>query len=135
MRKRFETQGHVLAACTAIHNDAINEIEKYELFSENPEDLKLIYQKLTTTMETLEMCSSGNKSVEQPGISGYTVVVVMVLVVTVAVAVATVVVVYGIGFWLDSRYLDKSCAAYIHRTVEIKVTPWSRMIKTTVTSG
>ena len=33
---------------------AMNKIEKYELFSENPEDLKLIYQKLTTTMEKLE---------------------------------------------------------------------------------
>ena len=53
-QKENETQEHVLATCPAIHNDTTNKIEKYELFSENPEDLKLIYQKLTTTMEKLE---------------------------------------------------------------------------------
>ena len=53
-QKENETQEHVLATCSAIHNDTTNKIEKYELFSENPEDLKLIYQKLTTTMEKLE---------------------------------------------------------------------------------
>ena len=53
-QKESETQKHVLATCPAIHNDTTNKIEKYELFSENPEDLKLIYQKLTTTMEKLE---------------------------------------------------------------------------------
>ena len=53
-QKENETQEHVLATCPAIHNDTTNKIEKYELFSENPEDLKLIYQQLTTTMEKLE---------------------------------------------------------------------------------
>ena len=55
-------------------------IEKYELFSENPEDLKLIYQKLTTAMEKLEMCSSWNKPAERPGKPGYTHVVVVIAV-------------------------------------------------------
>ena len=51
--KRWTNVG-TTATCPAIHNDTTNKIEKYELFSENPEDLKLIYQKLTTTMEKLE---------------------------------------------------------------------------------
>ena len=54
MSKENETQEHVLATCPAIHNDTTNTTEKYEVFSENPEDLKLIYQKLKTTMEKLE---------------------------------------------------------------------------------
>ena len=54
MSKKNETLEHVLATCPAIHNNTTNKIEKYELFFENSEDLKLIYQKLTTTMEKLE---------------------------------------------------------------------------------
>ena len=54
MSKRNEKQEQVLATCPGIQNDTTNKIEKYELFSENPEDLKLIYQKLTTSMEKLE---------------------------------------------------------------------------------
>ena len=71
-QKENETQEHVLTACPVIHNNPNNKIEKYELFSENPEDLKLTYHKLTTIMRKLELCSSWNKSVEQPGTSGYT---------------------------------------------------------------
>ena len=71
-QKENETQEHVLIACPAIHNNPNNKIEKYELFSENPEDLKLTYHKLTTIMRKLELCSSWNKSVERPGTSGYT---------------------------------------------------------------
>ena len=73
-----ETQEHVLTACPVIHNNPNNKIEKYELFSENPEDLKLTYQKLATIMRKLELCSSWTKSVERPGTSGYTHVVVVV---------------------------------------------------------
>ena len=39
MWKRNETQEQVLATCPGIQNDTMNKIEKYELFSENPEDL------------------------------------------------------------------------------------------------
>ena len=42
-QKENETQEHVLTACPVIHNSPNNKIEKYELFSENPEDLKLTY--------------------------------------------------------------------------------------------
>ena len=41
-------------------------------------------------MKKMKMCSSWNKSVEQPGITGYTHVVVVVVVVAVVVAVAVV---------------------------------------------
>ena len=60
--KRNETQEQVLVTCLGIQNDTTNKIEKYELCSENPEDLKLIYPKLTTSMEKLEMCNSWNKT-------------------------------------------------------------------------
>ena len=53
-------------------------LKKYELFSENLEDLKRTHPKQTTTMEKLEMCSSWNKPEERPGIFGYTHVVVVV---------------------------------------------------------
>ena len=56
MSKRKETQEHVLATCPAIRNDTTNKIEKWELFSENAEDLKLIYPKLTTTTERIGKC-------------------------------------------------------------------------------
>ena len=39
MSKRNATQEQVLATCPGIQNDTTNKIEKYELFSENPEDL------------------------------------------------------------------------------------------------
>ena len=60
--KRNETQEQVLVTCPGIQNDTTNKIEKYELCSENLEDLKLIYPKLTTSMEKLEMCNSWNKT-------------------------------------------------------------------------
>ena len=77
-QKENETQVHVLTACPVIHNNPNNKIDKCELFSEKTEDLKLTYQKLTTIMRKLELCSSWNKSVERPGTSGYTHVVVVV---------------------------------------------------------
>ena len=78
-QKDNETQEHVLTACPVIHNNPNNKIEKYELFSKNPDDQKLTYQKLTTIMMKLNLCSSWNKSVERPGTSGYTHVVVVVV--------------------------------------------------------
>ena len=40
MSKRNEAQEQVLVTCPGIQNDTTNKIEKYKLFSENPEDLK-----------------------------------------------------------------------------------------------
>ena len=57
-QKENETQDHVLATCRTIHNDAMKKVEKYKLFSENPEDIKRTYEKLTTIMEKLAMCIS-----------------------------------------------------------------------------